>query len=531
MKDDKELIFASDHPPATLNSWEKRGVIRRLARGIYSRIPANVASDEQLIRRNWRDVAAHLTPGAVITDRSARTGQPVDDTLYLAHTTTRRISLPGLTIDTRAGAVAQPGDIPTPGGLYLASRERGLAENSTLSRARGGRPGRTLTESELGDWVDELASRDPEKLAGIRERAEALAPALGVNNDHLRTVARQIGAAIGTQQVPTASAALSSRQARVPYDQERIARLDVLRDALRKSAPQHHPIDARNRERYAFQPFFEAYFSNYIEGTEFAVDVAADIVFEGFIPPGRPEDAHDVIGTYQAVTNTMLMGRSPDSAAEFIEILCEQHKTIMGGRPDKRPGQFKELANQVGNTRFVDPPLVVGTLVEGFARLCDLDTGFERAVFTMFLVAEAHPFDDGNGRVARVMMNSQLDQVGDNRIILPTVLRTDYLNGLRRLSRSDDPSILIKSLRYAHDYTHAIDFNEFDSSVAQLTATNAFEDSESGVHLIIPTSSTIDIELSHARPQGTGGDATPVRRYRRADGTIVGGHGRDRPTT
>ena len=31
-------------------------------------------------------------------------------------------------------------------------------------------------------------------------------------------------------------------------------------------------------------PFFEAYFSNFIEGTEFAVDEAAEIVFKGHIP-------------------------------------------------------------------------------------------------------------------------------------------------------------------------------------------------------------------------------------------------------
>jgi hypothetical protein len=34
-------------------------------------------------------------------------------------------------------------------------------------------------------------------------------------------------------------------------------------------------------------PFFEAYFSNFIEGTEFAVDEAAAIIFENRIPKNR----------------------------------------------------------------------------------------------------------------------------------------------------------------------------------------------------------------------------------------------------
>lgn len=43
--------------------------------------------------------------------------------------------------------------------------------------------------------------------------------------------------------------------------------------------------------------FFEAYFSNFIEGAEFAVDEAADIVFRSHIPAGRTADGHDVLGT------------------------------------------------------------------------------------------------------------------------------------------------------------------------------------------------------------------------------------------
>ena len=44
-------------------------------------------------------------------------------------------------------------------------------------------------------------------------------------------------------------------------------------------------------------PFFEAYFSNFIEATEFAVEEARQIVFDNVIPPTRAEDAHDVTGT------------------------------------------------------------------------------------------------------------------------------------------------------------------------------------------------------------------------------------------
>jgi hypothetical protein len=37
-----------------------------------------------------------------------------------------------------------------------------------------------------------------------------------------------------------------------------------------------------------------------------------------------------------------------------------------------------------------------------------LDHPFKRAAFMLFLISEVHPFIDGNGRVARVMMNAEL---------------------------------------------------------------------------------------------------------------------------
>ena len=76
----------------------------------------------------------------------------------------------------------------------------------------------------------------------------------------------------------------------------------------------------------------------------------------------------------------------------------------------------------------------------------------------MFLVSEVHPFDDGNGRLARVMMNTELIGGAQSRIIIPTVFRDDYLDGLRQLTRRGDASVLVKALRYGHDYTAPIDF-------------------------------------------------------------------------
>src|SRR3546814_19124067 len=73
----------------------------------------------------------------------------------------------------------------------------------------------------------------------------------------------------------------------------------------------------------------------------------------------------------------------------------------MDGRPDKNPGAFKTKVNRAGETVFVAPDLVTGTLERGFAFVQALAEPFQRAAFMMFLVSEGHPFTDGNGRTAR----------------------------------------------------------------------------------------------------------------------------------
>jgi Fic/DOC family len=483
------LLFTDDAPRQTLSNRLRQAQIRRLAPGIYT---SNVTDPlEAVVRNEWPTLAGRAFPHAVVSDRSAVTGGPTNGVLYLVHDArARNLTLPGLTISARQGAAPLAADLAVPGGLHQASRARALAENARDSRASKTHQRRTLDRTELATWIDRLCRLDgEERLRSYRTEAEALATEVGTTTKQFAALAQLIGAALGTQHADSQSAALTARQRGVPFDSDRLVRLDLLATALRSSAPQSRSGVPADAPGFAVQAFFESYFSNYIEGTTFTVGEARSIVFDAVNPTGRTADGHDVTGTYQIVGNALEIARTASNASDFVELLRARHATLMAGRPELQPGSFKLRANQAGSTLFVEPDLVFGTLVEGFRRVAELDTAWERAVYVGFLVAEVHPFTDGNGRMSRVMMNAELVAGNQAKIIVPTGFRSDYLGALRRLSRSDDPSVFIKAMRFLHDYTSQIDWTSLGAAENDLRETHAFEEDDDGrrLRLLRPT--------------------------------------------
>lgn len=164
----------------------------------------------------------------------------------------------------------------------------------------------------------------------------------------------------------------------------------------------------------------------------------------------------------------------PTDFASFRDLLRRRHATVMEAREDKSPGAFKDRINRAGQTVFVAPELVDGTLERGFEFLQALDDPFQRAIYMMVLVSEVHPFADGNGRVARIMMNAELVARDQERIIIPTAYRTDYLGALKAFSHNGHTDPLIRVLDVAQAYTHRIDWSTLDHARAALAASNAF---------------------------------------------------------
>jgi hypothetical protein len=472
-----ELFVSNTRLSGLVRDALARGQIRKLGSRLYTR---NLDEDpERLIKRQWHFLLGAYFPDALIADRTAIENKPASDgSVFLISKKTRDVELPGLVFRPRKGPPALDSDRSYIGGTRLSSIARAYLENMTPSRERDGRVQRTLTRREMEQRLDALARQQGEAaLNKLRDEARTIAGPLGLDRQ-FEELNDLIGTFLGTRDTRTESDVGAARAAGSPFDPDRLALFEELFSALRDFVPQDRSTRSRTANETTNLAFYEAYFSNFIEGTEFSVDEAKEIVFEGVIPQGRPEDAHDMLGTFRIVSDVSEMRRSARSGDQFVELLKARHARIMEGRPDKMPGEFKNKANQAGNTVFVVPDLVRGTLARGFEFLDALGEPLQRAIFMMFLVSEVHPFVDGNGRVARAMMNAELVAGDQERIIIPTAFRTDYLGALKAISQNARTDPIIRMLDAAQRYTRSIDWSSLGKAHQMLEETNAFSEGE-----------------------------------------------------
>lgn len=465
------------------------GRARPVVRGVYT--TDLTTPIERVVRDHVWEILAHVAPDALISDRSAGPALFDGGALFVvSQRRTRDLALPGLRVAFRSGHVALDDDPIWMSGLRRVSIPRALVENLAPSRRRGG-VARTLSDDELADWVALLAQQYPtERLNRFRDRARELAPVLD-GGERFAVLEEMFATALGTAASPRRGILSALGDGR-GWDTSRLARFADLADQLASGAidpdPSELPVLVPTRVRE--QAFFEAYLSNFIEGTEFSLDEAIGIVYDNQTPADRPADAHDVTSTYQLITDPDEATATPTDGTALVDQLRRRHALMMAARSDKRPGEFKVEANRVGSYDFVDPSLAVGTLERGLAYRDQLSLAFARALFMMFLVSEVHPFDDGNGRLARLAMNAELSAAGQHRILIPIISRTDYMNGLRRLSRDGDPRLLARVLGSAWRWSAQVDFSSLEAARLMLDRTNALVDAadaeRTGQYLLLP---------------------------------------------
>jgi len=475
----KEIIFASGNASESkmIVLKESKGTIRKIAPRLYT---SNLFdSPESIVRRNLIPILGWRLPGCIISHKSASMLRPTESgNLYVTHKFNRRIDeLPGVVLNVMKGPNHLDSDIRLGvAEVYASSEERWMLE--VLQSSRRGKDGESkgMSRKDVESRLDAMIrAGGEERINAFRDRARAISVSLGFNKE-FDLLNNLISALLNTHESSILSTLEGvARASGNPLDPTRIPIFEALYDEL--SVHYFPEIRDENKSEEAFRmfSFFESYFSNYIEGIEFEIGEAKQIVETGITIPMRIDDSHDILGTFKILSNRQEMHRTPETEDEFMALLRHRHSVLLEWRKDCYPGLFKTRRNRAGNTEFVAPELVEGTLKYGFRLYRNLREPFAKAIFMMLLCSEVHPFTDGNGRVARVMMNAELVHAGQIRIIVPTVYREDYLLALRRLSRSKDPLPYIAVMERLQKFSSNLwgeDFYELDQ---YLRSCNAYE--------------------------------------------------------
>lgn len=312
----------------------RAGKARKLGGRLYTR---NLDEPlEQIALRNWQPITSHYFPSAVVVDRSAFEAKPAaDGSLFLDAGSTyarkRPVRLPGLSLRPRKGPGPLAGDMPYM-GIYISSRARAMLDNLRPSRATQSLP-RTLSRNELEDELARILElRGDEALNELRDEARQLAPSVDAAEE-MEALDDLIGAMLGTREADLQTTAARAHREGVGFDRHRVDLFAALQAELLRE-----PLAERPARPGSFPAlsFFEAYFSNWIEGTEFEVAEAEEIVFERRVPPARNEDAHDVLGTFDVVNDPHKRSEQAESAEAFLELLRSRHAQMLARRPASR---------------------------------------------------------------------------------------------------------------------------------------------------------------------------------------------------
>ena len=474
-----EVITGSSSPDVVrlLSRLKRDGRVVRLAPRIYT--TNLVDSAENIVRRNLWTIIGRLWPGARLCHRTAFEYAPCNGHVFLGYKYTRKISLPGVVIHFLSTPESQQSDRPFLDGLRVSSYARAILENLEPDKTQGGIEKCIGVEAVEERLEAEFAAGGETALNRLRDEARAVASA----THHLSEFARfdkMVGALLATRPADVLKSKVAlARAAGEPFDSSRIELFGTLLERLAGTSFPDFPDPNATETSFRMFAFFESYFSNYIEGTEFELEEARRIVETGVSVPARDADSHDILGTYAVVSSRREMLRIPATGDEFLDILRERHRMILAGRPSSSPGRFKIRDNRAGDTHFVSSDRVRGTLRRGFEMSRALVHPFARAVFALFVTSEVHPFADGNGRISRIMMNAELTAAGQSKVIVPTVFRPDYIGALRRLSRSGDPGPLLSAMVRIREFSRRLAGEDFEAMRCQLEACNAFSDDES----------------------------------------------------
>ena len=251
-----------------------------------------------------------------------------------------------------------------------------------------------------------------------------------------------------------------------------IEEIDRLKRELDKLRPLPADVVGRIEQKLRLD---SNYHSNAIEGNSLTLGETRSLILHGLTAHGKPMRDHlDIEGHDEAVKAIEdAVKRNEELNEVFIRnlhrVLLKEPYEIDAITPDGQPtkrlisvGAYKTQPNNVrtstGEIYYFTPPDQVkpamSDLIDWYRR--NENEGEHPMVIAAtfhYRFVRIHPFDDGNGRMARLLMNMILIKHGYTVAIIPREERDQYINSLEQADKIEDLTEFIAYIAGCCEYT------------------------------------------------------------------------------
>jgi Fic family protein len=207
-------------------------------------------------------------------------------------------------------------------------------------------------------------------------------------------------------------------------------------DKLKEEIDSLRPL--KSKELKQIREYFRiglTYTSNALEGNSLTEAETKIIIEDGITIGGKPlRDHYEAIGHSEAFD--LLYKLAKAKTVRENEIL-KLHKLFYYRIDRKNAGKYRKLKAQITGSKYPLPlpgdiPALMKQFIVALPELREKYHPIEYSAKAHKALVFIHPFIDGNGRVARLIMNLILLQEGYTIAIIPPVLRPEYIQTLEK---------------------------------------------------------------------------------------------------
>lgn len=216
--------------------------------------------------------------------------------------------------------------------------------------------------------------------------------------------------------------------------EKRIEALRAQLNDLTGGNPAVIPVDLRRHQDIEL-----TYSSNAIEGNTLTHSETADLIEHGYVAGGKSLREHQEVDDHYKALQWM-RGQVAGGAAADEKLVVELHRLAMRtSRPDIA-GFYAQHGRRVSGSDVVFPnhrkvPDLMKDLGERISRA---DSTPRNAFDAHYRLVTIHPFDDGNGRTARLLTNFILLRGGYAPVSVRVEDREEYKSVLRQAQLAQD---------------------------------------------------------------------------------------------